>query len=215
MSLYPSDDQPEFKCLHSVWQRQRQSDDDDGIVRACSLTSAPTIYVFSPTGHPCKERLILTARTCKKYTMKKSPSNPCRRIYITPFNFFFLEHMKWVGSSKLVSFPQEIFFLQKNNFSAFLQVDIYIPIGRRHNGGLAHYYRKSMEWSGESSPLGQLLMHHLSPNIYSSQNRQNGYIFTRDYCNSNGSSGSRCTQIVGYHYFDHHQPSRGSLVRLL
>ena len=22
-------------------------------------------------------------------------------------------------------------------------------------------------------------------------------------------------QIVGYHYFDHHQPSRGSLVRLL
>ena len=125
LTLEPSDDQPEFKCLHSVWQRQRQSDDDDGIVRACSLTSAPTIYVFSPTGHPCKERLILTARTCKKYTMKKSPSNPCRRIYITPFNFFFLEHMKWVGSSKLVSFPQEIFFLQKNNFSAFLQVDIY------------------------------------------------------------------------------------------
>ena len=92
MTLDPSDDQPEFKCLHSVWVDEAeagQSDDDDGIVRACSLTSAPTIYVFSPTGHPCKERLILTASHCKKYTMKKSPSNPCRKIYITPFNFSF------------------------------------------------------------------------------------------------------------------------------
>ena len=119
------------------------------------------------------------------------------------------------GKFKVGQFSPGNFFPPKNNFSAFLQVDIYIPIGRRHNGGLAHYYRKSMEWSGESSPLGRLLMHHLSPNIYSSQNRQNGYIFTKDCCNSNGSNGSRCTQIVGYHYFDHHQPSRGSSVRLL
>ena len=99
-----------------------------------------------------------------------------------------LQHYKWsekMNIYRAASFPQEIFFLQKNNFSAFLQVDIYIPIGQRHNGGLAHYYRKSMEWSGESSPLGRLLMHHLYPNIYSSQNRQNGYIFTKDCCNSN------------------------------
>ena len=185
MTLYPSDDQPEFKCLHSVWQRQRQSDDDDGIVRACSLTSAPTIYVFSPTGHPCKERLILTARTCKKYTMKKSPSNPCRRIYITPFNFFFGTH-EMSGKFKVGQFSPGNFFPPKKQLFCFpASWYIYIPIGRRHNGGLAHYYRKSMEWSGESSPLGQLLMHHLSPNIYSSQNRQNGYIFTKDCCNSN------------------------------
>ena len=89
------------------------------------------------------------------------------------------------GKFKVGQFSPGNFFPPKNNFSAFLQVDIYIPIGRRHNGGLAHYYRKSMEWSGESSPLGRLLMHHLSPNIYSSQNRQNGYIFTKDCCNSN------------------------------
>ena len=34
-------------------------------------------------------------------------------------------------------------------------------------------------------------------------------------CNPNSTGGFRCTQIVGYHYFDHHQPSRGSSVRLL
>ena len=113
------------------------------------------------------------------------------------------------------SYAHKLWYMLKKQIKWVDIVDIYIPIGRRHNDGLAHYYRKSMEWSGESSPLGRLLMHHLSPNIYSSQNRQNGYIFTRDYCNSNGSSGSRCTQIVGYHYFDHHQPSRGSSVRLL
>ena len=118
MTLDPSDDQPEFKCLHSVWQRQRQSDDDDGIVRACSLTSAPTIYVFSPTGHPCKERLILTARTCKKYTMKKSPSNPCRRIYITPFNFFFGTH-EMSGKFKVGQFSPGNFFPPEKQLFCF------------------------------------------------------------------------------------------------
>ena len=110
----------------------------------------------------------------------------CREIYITPFSFSFWNTWnEWKVQSWSV-FPRKFFSSKKNNFlAAFLQVDIYIPIGRRHNGGLAHYYRKSMEWSGESSPLGRLLMHHLSPNIYSSQNRQNGYIFTKDCCNSN------------------------------
>ena len=35
---------------------------------------------------------------------------------------------------------------------------------------------------------------------------QDGYIFTMDCCNPNNSGGPRCTKIVGYHYFDHHQP---------
>ena len=46
LTLEPSDDQPEYNCLHSVWvDEERQNDDnkqddEDGIVRASSLKSA-------------------------------------------------------------------------------------------------------------------------------------------------------------------------------
>ena len=151
MTLYPSDDQPEFKCLHSVWQRQRQSDDDDGIVRACSLTSAPTIYVFSPTGHPCKERLILTASHCKKYTMKKSPSNPCRKIYITPFNFSFWNTWnEWKVQSWSV-FPRKFFSSKKTTFLLSCKLIYIYPYG----GAIMADWRTIIEsqWSGVENHL--------------------------------------------------------------
>ena len=132
-------------------QRQRQSDDDDGIVRACSLTSAPTIYVFSPTGHPCKERLILTASHCKKYTMKKSPSNPCRKIYITPFNFSFWNTWnEWEVQSWSV-FPRKFFSSRKTTFLLSCKLIYIYPYG----GAIMADWRTIIEsqWSGVENHL--------------------------------------------------------------
>ena len=75
------------------------------------------------------------------------------------------------GKFKIGQFSPGIFFPpEKNNFSGFLQVDIYIYTH------MAHYYRKSMEWSGESSPLGRLLMP-LSKHLFKSKSARWIYIY--------------------------------------